>query len=276
MEFYIKAVEMNNILCRALCMMKINGEVETVYNNNAEYWAGFMRAKGSSANRFLEMPAMHSMLPNLKEKSVLCLGCGSGDECKHLKSLGAKRVVGIDISDDLLKIAKNRCRNIEFYKMPMEDMQFKKNSFDFIYSSLAMHYVEDWEPVFDKAYSTLKKGGTFLFSTHHPMAFCGYIKRGIKTTKLLGYEYSQKKGTYKIFGDYFKNRVIQDEWFGWMKIKYFHRPFKDMMGPIIKSNFKILEVCEPILILQAKKIDPSHYYRHSKIPLFIIFLLQKS
>lgn len=254
--------------------MNINDAVKKAYDANAEYWAEHMHAGGDSAHRFLEKPAMYSMLPNLKGKSVLCLGCGSGEECSYLKSQGAKDVVGIDISNKLLNIAKKSLPGIEFHKMPLEKIRFKNRSFDFAYSSLAMHYVDDWDSTFNRIYGVLKKGGTFLFSTHHPAAFCGYVTRGAKTTKILGYE-KYSDGTYKIFGDYFKKRVIKDIWFKRMQIEYFHRPLKDMIRPIIKSGFKIVEVEEPTLIGLAKTYDPYYYNRHSKIPTFIIFLLKK-
>ena len=65
-----------------------------------------MRSGKNIAHKFLEKPAMYKKLPDLKDKSILCIGCGTGEECEHLKSLGAKRVVGIDISKGLIDFAK--------------------------------------------------------------------------------------------------------------------------------------------------------------------------
>lgn len=44
-----------------------------------------------------------SLCPGLKGKTVLDLGCGFGDNCKQFSKMGAKIVIGIDISEKMLK-----------------------------------------------------------------------------------------------------------------------------------------------------------------------------
>ena len=76
------------------------------YDDRAREWAERIRSDNNFAHTYLEKPAMYRELPNLKGKSVLCIGCGNGEECAHLLKLGAKRVVGIDLSKELIRIAK--------------------------------------------------------------------------------------------------------------------------------------------------------------------------
>jgi ubiquinone/menaquinone biosynthesis C-methylase UbiE len=254
--------------------MKIEKDVKNSYNGFAEEWAEIMRSGGNTAHRFLEKPSMYSKLPDLNGKSVLCVGCGSGEECEHLKQLGAKRVVGIDISEGLIKIAKSSFKDIEFYKMPIDKLNFKDSSFDLVYSSLTLHYVDDWKRAFSLIYKVLKKRGIFLFSTHHPTIYGAYRKRGKGSIKLLGYV--KYKGKYRIFGDYFKKRVVKDVWFGKMRVSFYNRPLTDMIKDILQSKFEILEIDEPKPVIQAKRSDPVFYSIHSKIPTFIIFKLRKN
>ena len=56
------------------------------------------------------------LLPTVKElagwshgKSVLDLGAGSGILCRMFAKLGPQKVVGLDYSDAMIKIAKDRC-----------------------------------------------------------------------------------------------------------------------------------------------------------------------
>ena len=137
-----------------------------------------MRSGKNIKHTYLEKPAMYQKLPDLKGKTVLCIGCGTGEECIHIKSLGAKRVVGIAISKERINFLKKDNLDLEFYTMDMERLDFPDNSFDFIYSSLALHYSKDWTKILHKVYKILKKDGTFLFSTHHP------IKWGAEINKL--------------------------------------------------------------------------------------------
>jgi ubiquinone/menaquinone biosynthesis C-methylase UbiE len=112
---------------------------------------------------------MYSQLGNVKGKIVLCLGCGAGEECAHIKFLGAKKVIGIDISTSLINRAKENYPEIKFEVMDMEKLKFPKDYFDVVYSSLVVHYVPDWQKTLSQVKHVLKKNGIFLFSTHNPV-----------------------------------------------------------------------------------------------------------
>lgn len=52
----------------------------------------------------------------IKGKRVLELGCGSGGLCFELLGLGASKVIGIDITEESIKVAKQRCVSLGFQK----------------------------------------------------------------------------------------------------------------------------------------------------------------
>ena len=246
------------------------------YNNYALKWAKKMRGGNNIAHKFLEKPAMYKELPNLKGKSVLCLGCGTGEECKHLKSLGARRVVGIDISKGLINLAKKSYPSLEFHIMDMEKLDFPNKSFDFIYSSLTMHYVKDWTKTLRGVHKILKTKGVFLFSTHHPIKWGSEVKRlKEKETILMGYE-KYKTGKSKVFGDYLKTRKINDVWFDEFKVSYYHRPLSAIINDIKKNGFVISDFIEPKPLKSVARKKPNFYDIHAKIPLFMIFELKKN
>lgn len=57
-------------------------------------------------NEVVEKPTMFSLLPDLKGKKVLDLGCGTGVHLAHYLSLGAEKVVGLDLSELMLQQAE--------------------------------------------------------------------------------------------------------------------------------------------------------------------------
>ncbi len=255
--------------------MPIDKKTIKSYDAYALKWAQKMRAGDNTVHTYLEKPAMHKKLPSLKGKTVLCMGCGTGEECEHLKSLGAKKVIGIDISRGLIDVAQKSYPNIEFHVMDMEKMHFRPASFDFVYSSLTMHYIKDWSKTLHNVHTVLKRNGSFLFSTYHP------IKSGIKTTRtkkkysfIIGFEKS-KSSQGKIFGDYFTTRKIHDIWFDELKVTYYHRSLTAIMQDILKSDFIISDFIEPQPIKSLAKIWPYFYRVRSRIPIFIIFELRK-
>ena len=54
----------------------------------------------------IEIPALLSILPNMVGKRILDLGCGFGEHCKLFVEKGAEKVVGLDISQKMIEVAK--------------------------------------------------------------------------------------------------------------------------------------------------------------------------
>ena len=245
------------------------------YSNYAEQWATRMRSGENTAHEYLEKPAMYKLLPDLNGKSVLAIGCGTGEECAHLKSLGASKVVGIDVSEGLIEYARKSYPDIEFHVMDMEQIKLDEK-FDFVYSSLVMHYVESWGKTLDSISAVMKDGATFLFSTHHPATWGAQRTRTEnERTSLLGYKKQKKNQECEVVGDYLNTRKINDVWFGNFDVSYYHRSLESIMADIFKSEFKIVDFAEPKAIPTVKEKDKVFYEIHDKIPLFMIFALQK-
>jgi ribosomal protein L11 methylase PrmA len=57
-----------------------------------------LRDNPSSANNIVEKPSLLSLCPNFKDKTVLDLGCGYGENCYVITKKGANKIIGIDIS----------------------------------------------------------------------------------------------------------------------------------------------------------------------------------
>jgi len=208
------------------------------YDKYAENWADKLRSGQNLAQKYIEKPAMYSKLPSLKGKSVICIGCGTGEECEHLKSLGADKVVGIDISKGLIEVAKKNFPKIDFYVIDMEEISLPPSSFDFAYSSLTLHYVEDWTKTLNSIYKVLRPGGVLLFSTHHPVNWGADIKRkDEKDTFLMGYTKYKKRDDYEVFGDYLNTRKINDVWYGDFEVSFFHKPLSSIIKEVLNSVF---------------------------------------
>src|SRR5690606_4604584 len=77
-------------------------------------------------------------------------------------------VTGIDISDSMIATAKESIPEADLFVMDMHNLDFPDSHFDFIYSSLAIHYAPDWRIVFQEINRVLKPGCLFQFSSTHP------------------------------------------------------------------------------------------------------------
>lgn len=245
------------------------------YSKHALERAQRIRDKKNLPHEYLEKPAMYGMLPNLIGKKVLCIGCGTGEECAYLQKQGAI-VIGTDIAEGMIETAKSIYPQIEFFTMDMENLKFHDSEFDFIYSSLTFHYVQNWTKLLSECYRVLKHSGQLLFSTQHPVSYNARIDRDHEyNSYMLGYKKRTKDRSIEIFGDYYNNEKQDKIWPGEFKISYYNRPISKIVNDLISSGFKILKMEEPKPIESVKTINLGFYKTYNKIPLFIILLAEK-
>lgn len=92
------------------------------------YFGYFQRRSIKKALEYLKL--------NLNGKKVLDIGCGGGRICKLFQTQRAK-VTGIDIQSKTIAQNKKIFPNIEFFTMPVTELNFPVGSFDFV-SSVTM------------------------------------------------------------------------------------------------------------------------------------------
>lgn len=71
---------------------------------------------------------------------VLDVGCGSGADANYLMSKGFK-VVGIDLSENMLKLAKKIAPKAKFLKMDLRFIDFKDQTFDGVWASASLLHI---------------------------------------------------------------------------------------------------------------------------------------
>lgn len=118
-----------------------------------------------------EWHELQKLLPDFSGKRVLDLGCGFGWHCRYAVEHGAAQVLGIDLSENMLTVARetNGDPRIDYRQMAIEDYAYPTGAFDVVISSLALHYVSSFAEVCEKVARTLTPGGVFVFSVEHPI-----------------------------------------------------------------------------------------------------------
>ena len=118
-----------------------------------------------------EWPQFKQLIPDLKEKNVLDLGCGYGWHCRYAAENGAAEITGIDQSRKMIEEAVRRTNDdrITYRVCELLEYEYPKSSFDLVISNLVLHYIEDLDDIYHKIYETLKDEGIFLFNIEHPV-----------------------------------------------------------------------------------------------------------
>lgn len=246
-----------------------------IYDNKAKERQYEILNKINRAHNYVEKPMMKNMINDLSNKKVLLLGCGTGDESILLEELNAKEIIGIDISKESIEIAKETYPQHTFIIGDMHNILFDDNSFDFVYSSLAIHYSKEPEKVFKEVYRVLKEDGEFLYSVGHPLRWTSEkVNINGEEFKLLGYQNSN--GVNKIFGKYNTFNKVEEY------LACEDMTFKLYIGSpsmhfklLKKYGFIVEDFSESKCVDELKDIDYNYWYRYHEFPQFMAFLAKK-
>jgi SAM-dependent methyltransferase len=145
---------------------------QNIYDDD-EFFRGYSRLPRSveGLEAAPEWPALRALLPEIHGLAVLDLGCGFGWFCRWAGQQGAAHVLGIDVSEKMLAEAAAATRDpaIIYTRADMEQLELPRDAFAVVYSSLALHYVENLDGLVAATYRSLVPGGSFVFSVEHPI-----------------------------------------------------------------------------------------------------------
>lgn len=185
-----------------------------------------------------EWHAFRALLPELRDKRVLDLGCGFGWHCRYVCSQGAKYVLGVDLSERMLARAKELTNDsaIEYRRSAIEEIDVAADSFDLVISSLAFHYVERFDLICQKVHRCLASGGSFIFSVEHPI-FTALEKQDWH------YGPMGERLHWPIDG-YQQEGIRHTSWMADDVVKY-HRTLETYVNTLIDSGFVLRKLIEP-------------------------------
>lgn len=183
------------------------------------------------------------VVPVLNQKTQLLeIGSGAGKVLRLFKNkIPDKQIMGIDLSKELIAIAKTEFPYATFKVGDFTKTVLPKNKFDVALSVRSIEYLDEnsLKKAFKSVYSSLKKGGKFFLLTGHPIRvndgdISTYLDRGPRKVSL-----------------------------PWgMKVDLYHKPMSDILNALVSAGFKLEAVIEPEVPLSLKKKDPRQYKRY--------------
>jgi ubiquinone/menaquinone biosynthesis C-methylase UbiE len=142
-----------------------NGQPLPIFNAIQDTYDNIKGTKGAAER----LPTYAKISP---EHLILDVACGTGWStniaAKALESNG--RIIGIDIADKLLDIARKKAAsaglsNVEYHIGNAEDLKFNDSSFDRVMCSLSIFFFRDIFKVLSEWNRVLKPGGIIAFSS---------------------------------------------------------------------------------------------------------------
>ncbi len=97
---------------------------------------------------------------------VLDVGCGTGVYVPYYRARGAGRVVGVDLSPEMLAQARARFPDTAFCQGRAEALPFPAMTFDVVFANHVLFFVEDIPQALREARRVLRPGGWFVAATN--------------------------------------------------------------------------------------------------------------
>lgn len=161
----------------------------TIFNEVAtDYDQWYTTKMGRFVDEVETACAFELFMPQQDQK-ILDVGCGTGNFSIKLAEKGAI-VTGIDVSDEMLNIARTKTGGlpITYKNMDLYQLEFEDNTFDAVFSMAAFEFVKDPARALSELFRVLKPGGKLMVGTIHLDSSWG---------RLYTSEYFQKETVFK-------------------------------------------------------------------------------
>ncbi|MDP3064532.1 MAG: class I SAM-dependent methyltransferase [Chloroflexota bacterium] len=146
----------------------LRGRDAAGWDQAAGWYDSLLGERGSFYHQNVAIPGALALLDAQPRHQVLDLGCGQGVFSRALAERGAA-VTGVDASEPLVRIARQRSRDIRYHVGDARKLDFlPSGSFDAVACLLALQNMEPIEPVLAECARVLRPGGRLVIVVNHP------------------------------------------------------------------------------------------------------------
>jgi SAM-dependent methyltransferase len=192
-------------------------------------------------NALYDRPAIRHLLGSVAGRRVLELGCAAGYLTRDLLDEGAE-VIALDKSKEMIlharSLTQGRAR-VEVADLNHALIGIDDSSIDLAVASLVLHYLPDWTLVLSEVFRTLRPGGAFVMSVHHPIT---------------GWFRSDRN-------DYHRIELIDEVWNVdgvETTAQMWRRPVSAIFTPLLDQGFSIDAVYEPAPAFDGETVSDTH------------------
>jgi SAM-dependent methyltransferase len=235
---------------------------QNIYDDD-EFYAGYSQLPRSveGLSGAPEWPIVRSLLPVLAGARILDLGSGFGTFDRWAVEQGAREVVGIDLSEKMIRRARDltASKSIAYRVGDIAELNIPEGEFDLIYSALAFHYIDDFEGLCRKMRSKLVDSGRLVATVEHPILTAPRNDR-----------WKEESGRpFWPLDSYLREGRRVRNWITEGVIKY-HRTIETYVNALVDNSFRLTRLIEwgPDA---AQLAEHPEWERERDRPMFLIF-----
>jgi ubiquinone/menaquinone biosynthesis C-methylase UbiE len=197
---------------------------------------------------------------DVKDKRVLVVGCGFGEDALRLAKLGAK-VSAFDLCPESIELAKQMAKrqnlSIEFAVMAAESLGYAENSFDYIVVRDILHHV-DIAATMQQLFRVAKPHAVFIVNEIYSHSSTDRIRRWAPIARIL---YPKMQSLIYGPGDPYiteDERKLNERDLAEIE-RYLRRPlsqkyFNFLVTRIIPERFTLLAKADQLLLAAAGQL----------------------
>ncbi len=160
----------------------------------------------------LEERHLTNLLPDLVGQNILDLACGTGRWLPRLLARGARRVIGIDLSAAMLRVAGAKAGIRERLLLAdCEQLPFPDATFDFALCSFALNHIHDLDIAARELARTLKGRGRLLITEMHPDAYAQGWRPGFRDERSAVQIASVSRSAQRVISSFRANRFLRPD-----------------------------------------------------------------
>ncbi|KAJ5891034.1 uncharacterized protein N7473_007262 [Penicillium subrubescens] len=236
--------------------LKMQSNSQNIYDN-PEFFSAYSTLSRSQQGLAAapEWPSLRHMIlgsssTTLPQSRVLDLGCGYGWFVRWARENGASYIQGIDISEKMIEKAKSFDKDAKPASTPevsyeirdLETLILDEESYDFVYSSLTFHYIEDLARLLRQIHSSLKKGnngsgnGKLVFSVEHPI-YSSPVRPAADWIDVKGAGEEEEEGKVWPLNSYSEEGLRVTSWLGTDGVRKYHRTTETYVSLLLENGF---------------------------------------
>lgn len=137
-------------------------KIQIMFNIIANRYDFLNNLMSLSTQRYIKYKSIKNL--NIKpHDKIIDLCCGTGDLSIIIKQIEPQAdVTGIDFSDKMLEVAKQKSQNIQYLQGDVTALPYPDNTFDCAVMGFGLRNIQNAEKAVEEAYRILKPGGCFM------------------------------------------------------------------------------------------------------------------
>ncbi len=237
----------------------MDGEALEKWKASAAAWIKDQGEHGDWSRRAILDPALEQVLPDVRDRTVLDVGCGEGRYSRILKSKGA-RVTGVDPVPEFIQHARRRDSESVYVEAAAESMPLPDQHFDLLLSYLSLVDIPDLRTASAEFSRVLKPDGELLIVNISNLASSseGWVKD----------EHGRK--LFRRVDRYMEHFALDLQWRG-IQIRNYHRPLSYILGLFFEQGFGLNQFIEPL-----PHPEDRNYADEFRVPNFQILVLRRT